>query len=432
MDTVIKRDIYLNALIDKIGNGQIKVITGIRRCGKSFLLFELFREYLDSTDKGSNNIISIALDDMAFVEYRSPDKLYRYIEERIEDNRMNFVLIDEVQYAISIDELRHPEEVRLYGALNGLMRRKNIDIYVTGSNSKLLTKDVMTAFRGRGDEVRVRPLSFEEYYGYVGGDMNEAYSQYALYGGLPLTLFKRTDTEKTSYLQHLYDEVYFRDIAERYEIDRLDIMGELADDLCSSIGSLTNATKIARTLSTAKGIKVSASTIAHYLDCIEESFLFSKAQRYDIKGKRYFEYPVKYYCADTGLRNARLNFRQLEETHIMENIIYNTLVYRGYSVDVGVVEVSDTLSGKRTTKQTEIDFIASMGSKRFYIQSALNVDDPDKLATELRPLKNTADFFKRIIVSKNLSWSWTDEDGIVHMRLLDFLLNPECSRTDCF
>ena len=372
-------------------NGLIKVITGIRRCGKSFLLFNLFHDYLIENGIEEKQIISIALDDDLFVNYRDPDKLSKYIRGKIVNSDMYYILIDEVQYAITNDELKNPETIKLYSVLNGLMRLRNVDIYVTGSNSKMLTKDVMTAFRGRGDEVNV--------------------------------LTKNSDAEKVNYLQVLFTEVYFKDIAERYDIELPDVLSELTDDLCSSVGSLTNANKISNTLRTVKNIKVSSTTVSNYLNYLIESFLFSNAKRYDIKGKKYFEYPSKYYCTDIGLRNARLNFRQQEETHIMENIIYNELLCREYSVDVGVVEIVETHAGKRTKTQCEIDFVVNRGLKKYYIQSALSVSERVKLETELRPLKNTKDFFKKIIITKTSMRPWTDDDGILHLGLYEFLLN---------
>jgi len=420
---LINRYAYLNRLIDKKENGLIKVITGIRRCGKSYLLFYLFRDYLISIGVKEEQIISIALDDDAYEKYRNPDELSKYIRSKIVNKEMYYVFIDEVQYAIKKKELENPEDIKLYNVLNGLMRMRNVDIYVTGSNSKLLSQDVMTAFRGRGDQVQVFPLSFKEYYDFVGGDKSEVYEEYALYGGMPQLLsFKRAE-EKIKYLKNLFSEVYFKDISERYVVELPDILAELTDDLCSSIGSLTNAKKISDTLMSVKNTKVSTSTIAKYLTYLTESFLFSEAKRYDVKGKKYFEYPLKYYCTDVGLRNARLNFRQQEETHIMENIIYNELIFRGYSVDVGVVEVAETKEGKRTRKQCEIDFVVNKGSKRYYVQSALSLNDPIKIATELKPLKNTKDFFKKIIISKTHTKPWTDEVGILHIGLYDFLLN---------
>ena len=423
MQKIIQRDEYLSRIIDRKENGLIKVITGIRRCGKSFLLFNLFYDYLIQSGVKEEQIITIALDDDTFVKYRDPDELSKYIRGKIVNSDMYYILIDEVQYAITKDELKNPENIRLYNVLNGLMRLRNVDIYVTGSNSKMLTKDVLTAFRGRGDEVKIYPVSFSEYYSYAGGEKADAYEEYALYGGMPLVFTKKSDAEKMRYLQTLFTEVYFKDIVERYDIELPDVLSELTDDLCSSVGSLTNASKIANTLQTVKNMKVSSTTISNYLNYLMESFLFSNAKRYDVKGKKYFEYPSKYYCADIGLRNARLNFRQQEETHIMENIIYNELLCREYSVDVGVVEIVETSAGKRTKKQCEIDFVVNKGSKKYYIQSALNVSEPSKLETELRPLKNTRDFFKKVIISKTSMKPWTDEEGILHLGLYEFLLN---------
>lgn len=423
MEQIIRRNSYLNRLIEKKENGLIKVITGIRRCGKSYLLFNLFYDYLVESGVSEEQIITIALDDDTFVRYCDPDELSKYIRAKIVNKEQYYILIDEVQYAITREELKNPENIRLYNVLNGLMRLRNVDIYVTGSNSKMLTKDVLTAFRGRGDELKVFPISFKEYYGFIGGDKSDIYEEYALYGGMPLVLFKKSDAEKMSYLRGLFTEVYFKDIVERYDIALPDVLEELTDDLCSSIGSLTNASKIANTLQSVKGIKVSSTTISSYLNYLIESFLFSNAKRYDVKGKKYFEYPSKYYCTDIGLRNARLNFRQQEETHIMENVIYNELLCRGYSVDVGVVEIVERKDNKQSKKQCEIDFVVNVGSKKYYIQSALNVSDPTKMDTELRPLKNTNDFFKRIIISKTSQKPWTDEDGILHLGLYEFLLN---------
>lgn len=425
MKELIRRDAYLSRLIDKKGNGLIKVITGIRRCGKSCLLFYLFRDHLIESGIKDEQIISVALDDDTCKQYRDPDELSRFIRSRIVNEEMYYVLIDEVQYAISKEELKNPEDIKLYNVLNGLMRLRNVDIYVTGSNSKLLSRDVMTAFRGRGDQVQVFPLSFKEYYDHVGGEKAEAYENYAAYGGMPQLLSFKRDEERVKYLKDLFSEVYFKDISERYAVKLPDVMSELTDVLCSSTGSLTNAKKIADTLGTVKNIKVSTATVAKYLEYQIESFMFSEAKRYDVKGKKYFEYPNKYYCADVGLRNARLNFRQQEETHIMENIIYNELICRGYSVDVGVVEVLDINEGKKTRKQCEIDFVVNMGTRRYYIQSALSVEDPDKMATELRSLKNTGDFFKKIIITKTHAKPWMDEEGIMHMGLYGFLLDPD-------
>ena len=423
MNKTIKRDNYLQKIVDRKENGLIKVITGIRRCGKSFLLFNLFYDYLIDNGVKPEQIITIALDDDRLVQYRDPAVLSEYIRSKIIGSEMHYILIDEVQYAITREELKNPESIRLYNVLNGLMRLRNVDIYVTGSNSKMLTKDVLTVFRGRGDEIRVYPISFREYYSSVGGDKSEAYEEYALYGGMPLVLSRKTDADKMAYLQSLFTEVYFKDIAERYDIALTDVFADLTDDLCSAICSLTNANKIANTLRTVRGVSVSSTTISNYLGYLTESFLFSNAKRYDVKGKKYFEYPSKFYCTDIGLRNARLNFRQQEETHIMENIIYNELLCRGYSVDVGVVEVNEKNGEKKVRKQCEIDFVVNHGAKKYYIQSALSVSDPEKMETELRPLKNIKDFFKKIIISKSSMKPWTDEDGILHLGLYEFLLN---------
>ena len=418
MNPIIRRDHYLQKLIDRKENGLIKVITGIRRCGKSFLLFDLFYDHLIESGVREEQIIPIALDDDMFTKYRDPDELSRFIRSKIVSKEMYYILIDEVQYAIAKDELKDPESIRLYNVLNGLMRLRNVDIYVTGSNSKMLTKDVLTVFRGRGDEVRVYPVSFREYYAAVGGDKAEAYEEYALYGGMPLVLSRKTDADKMAYLQSLFTEVYFKDITERYDITLPDVLAELTDDLCSSVGSLTKASKIANTLGTVKNISVSSTTISNYLNYLMESFLFSNAKRYDVKGKKYFEYPSKYYCTDIGLRNARLNFRQQEETHIMENIIYNELIRRGYSVDVGVVV--DRKSG--TKIQKEIDFVVNDGDRRMYIQSALQMDNAQKEDSELKSLALTGDFFKKVVVRLDIPHNYYDDNGIFHCNLIDFLL----------
>lgn len=429
MEKLIQRNRYLQKLIDRKENGLVKVITGIRRCGKSYLLFKLFYNYLIESGVREDHIITVALDDDENVRYRDPAELSKYIRSRLTDkNEMYYILLDEVQYAISREEMKNQETVRLYDVLNGLLRLDNTDIYVTGSNSKMLSKDVMTAFRGRGDTVEVYPLSFKEYYDYVGGDKSDAYEDYALYGGMPLVLFKKTDDEKYRYLSSLFEEVYFRDITERYRIAYPDVLSELTDDLCSSVGSLTNVSKITNTIRTVKGLKVDENTVASYLNYLSESFLFRCAKRYDVKGKRYFSYPSKYYCTDIGLRNIRLNFRQQEETHIMENMIYNELISRGYTVDVGVVEIWTTdESGNRKKVNCEIDFVANRGRKKYYIQSALNVSDAVKEKTELRPLLGTNDFFRKIIVTKSNMKPWLDENGILHLGLYEFLLNESAA-----
>lgn len=422
----IKRDRYLKQLINRQGNGQIKIITGVRRCGKSFLLFNIFCDYLKSTGVAEEQIITIALDDDINEQYRAPQELSTFVRSRIKDtNQTYYVLIDEVQYAISKEELKNRDvPVRLYSVLNGLLRLNNVDVYVTGSNSKMLSRDVLTEFRGRGDVVEIYPLTFKEYYDFIGGDKAEAFEEYALYGGMPLVLSKKTDDEKFKYLSGLFEEVYFKDILERYKIELPNVLSELTSNLCSSVGSLTNATKIANTLGSVKSIKVKSETIADYLDHLTDSFLFKCAKRYDVKGKKYFEYPAKYYCVDIGLRNIRLNLRQQEETHIMENIIYNELIARGYSVDVGVVKIEKPdEQGRRHQQTCEIDFIVNRGINKYYIQSALNLSDENKQRQELRPLLAVKDFFKKIIISKTSMKPWTDEVGIERLGLYDFLLN---------
>lgn len=426
----IKRESYLNELINRKENGLIKVITGIRRCGKSYLLFDMYYDYLLSQGVSEQNVVKISLEDDENEELRDSKKLAGYIRDRLKNNGdMHYVFIDEVQYAIKKEDLKSDKPLPLYGVLNGLMKEPNVDVYVTGSNSKLLSKDVMTEFRGRGDEVRIYPLTFKEYYDYVGGDKADAFEDYALYGGLPLVLSKKTPRDKAKYLSDLFKEVYFKDIEERYNIAMPEVMEVLTDDLCSSIGSLTNSLKIANTLKSVRNIDVNSQTISAYLNYLEESFLFNEAKRFDVKGKKYFSYPSKFYCTDMGLRNARLNFRQQEETHIMENIIYNELLTRGYSVDVGVVQIAAVgADGKQHQTQCEIDFVVNDGMNKHYIQSALNIDDKNKEKTELRPLLSTRDFFKKVVITKTRMKPWVDDNGIFHIGLYDFLLDKDCLR----
>lgn len=426
----IRRESYLNELINRKENGLIKVITGIRRCGKSYLLFDLYYDYLLSQGVSEQNVVKISLEDDENEELRDSKKLAGYIRDRLKNNGdMHYVFIDEVQYVIKKEDLKSDKPLPLYGVLNGLMKEPNVDVYVTGSNSKLLSKDVMTEFRGRGDEVRIYPLTFKEYYDYVGGDKADAFEDYALYGGLPLVLSKKTQRDKAKYLSDLFNEVYFKDIEERYNIAMPEVMEVLTDDLCSSIGSLTNSLKIANTLKSVRNIDVNSQTISAYLNYLEESFLFNEAKRFDVKGKKYFSYPSKFYCTDMGLRNARLNFRQQEETHIMENIIYNELLARGYSVDVGVVQIAAVgADGKQHQTQCEIDFVVNDGMNKYYIQSALNIDDKNKEKTELRPLLSARDFFKKVVITKTRMKPWVDDNGIFHIGLYDFLLDKDCLR----
>lgn len=423
---IYKREKYLNKLINKQWNGRIKVITGLRRCGKSTILFELFKNYLLGNGISEDNIIAIELDSDINKEYRDPYKLSEYIRGRCcDESKKYYVLLDEIQFAISKDELKNQDEpIRLYSVLNGLLHLKNIDVYVTGSNSKLLSKDVSTEFRGRGDVVNIYPLSFSEYLDASKQEKMNAYDEYVMFGGMPYLLSIDSDEEKYEYLDALFEEIYFKDIEERYDIRLPGVLRELTSSLCSSIGSLTNASKIARTVQTMKNVKTDSETISTYLSYLADSFLFSKADRYDVKGKKYFEYPSKYYCTDVGLRNVRLGLRQQEEPHIMENIIYNELISRGYAVDIGnIVIVERNKDGKRTQKNLEVDFIARKGSKKYYIQSALSMDDAEKEKTEIRALLAIEDSFKKVVVSKSYGKSWTDERGILRLGIYDFLLD---------
>lgn len=421
----IKRDYYLQKLIRRKENGMVKVIAGLRRSGKSFLLFNLYHDYLVSSGIKEDQIIPIALDDRQYSEYRDVSKLDAFIRSKLKDSdRMHYIFIDEVQYAIKREELKNTVTTELYDMLNGLLRLKNTDIYVTGSNSKMLTSDVLTAFRGRSDKVEIWPLSFKEFYGFVGGDKEDAYEQYALFGGLPGILHYSEQEDKISYLKSLFDEIYFKDIVERYDIELPDILEQITDELSSSVGSLTNASSLANALSSARRSKMNSNTVSTYLGYLVESFLFRCARRYDVKGKRYFSYPSKYYCADPGLRNVRLNLRQQEESHIMENIIYNELASRGYAVDVGVVTVDDRGEDKKVKRSNlEIDFIINKGMKRYYIQSALRMDDPDKKSQEQRPLLEVKDSFRKIVITKTRMEPWVNDQGVIHIGLYDFLLD---------
>lgn len=425
---MIQRNRYTDQLIRKQWNGRIKIITGIRRCGKSTVLFDLFVQCLLEQGVAQRNIIALALDDDQNAEYRDPYALSQYVRAQCSDpNEKYYVLLDEIQYAISKEEMHNPDQpVRLYSVLNGFLHLKNIDVYVTGSNSKMLSKDVSTEFRGRGDAVHVYPFSFSEFYAVSGLDKMDAYDEYAMYGGMPYLLRLSSDEEKYQYLQKLFEEIYFKDIEERYDVKLPGVLRDLTSTLCSSVGSLTNANKIARTVKSTQNIGIDSETVSRYLTYLTDSFLFSEAERYDIKGKRYFEYPSKFYCTDIGLRNIRLGLRQQEPTHIMENILYNELLVRGYAVDVGMVEVREqSLEGKRVQKRLEIDFIARKGARKYYIQSAFSMDAEEKQRTELRPLLAVDDSFRKIVVSKSYGKSWIDDYGILRIGLLDFLLDED-------
>lgn len=409
----IKRDRYLNLLISKKHNGLIKVITGMRRCGKSYLLFTLFKDYLLSEGIEKSHIIEIAFDAYENKQYRDPDVLYPYLKEKIKDDGMYYVLLDEVQLLGEFEAI-----------LNSLTRMKNVDVYVTGSNASFLSKDVITEFRGRGDEVHMYPLSFAEFMSVYPGTKQDGWNEYMLYGGLPLVLSFTTPDQKIAFLKSLFEETYISDIVGRHNIRNKAELEELLNILSSAIGSLTNPEKLAATFRSVKNKKISSNTIKKYIDYLCDSFLIDSAVRYDVKGKKYIDTPVKYYFTDMGLRNARLNFRQLEETHSMENIIFNELKIRGFNVDVGVIMQYDTNEkGNSIRKQLEIDFVCNKGSKRYYIQSAYAIPDQAKMEQEQRSLMLTGDFFKRIIITKDTPAPYYNENGVLIMSVYDFLLN---------
>lgn len=423
----IKRDRYLNQLIDYQWDGQIKVITGIRRCGKSYLLRTLFKNYLLAQGICQENIITIELDLAKDIRFRNPLELSSYVREIVQStNEQYYLFVDEIQMSDDIPNPYNPtgKNITFYDSLNDLRSISNLDVYVTGSNSKMLSTDILTEFRGRSDEIRVHPLSFSEFYSAVGGDKNEAFDTYSFYGGMPLVLSRPTDTAKMNYLKSLFSEVYLKDIIERKKIERGDILEQVLDLLCSSVGSLTNPTKISNAVKSKEHVKVSQNTIKAYIDHLEDAFLFSESKRYDVKGKSYFDFPNKYYCEDIGLRNARIGFRQQEITHITENILYNELLVRGYSVDVGVVYSSDKNSNGTFVKTPrEIDFIATNGSKKVYIQSAYAMETTEKLESEIRPFSLTGDFFPKVVVRRDTGKRWYDDNGILNINLIDFLLD---------
>ena len=422
---VIRRDRYLERLISKQNNGMIKVITGIRRSGKSYLLFNLFYDHLLASGTPEDNIICIALDDVENEAYRDPYRLYLYIKERVQDNREQYyVVIDEAQYAISKEEMKNPDEpIRLYGVLNSLLRKSNVDVYITGSNSKFLSSDVMTEFRGRGDEIHISPLSFSEFYPASGQEKSDAWRDYLYYGGLPHILAESGGEAKSRYLEKLNKEIYLRDMCERYGIRDEESMLILMKVIASAIGSLSNPQKISDTFRSSGNKVITMPTISSYLKYLQESFVVEKAERYDIKGRKYISTPSKYYYSDLGLRNALLNFRQFEETHLMENAIYNELIYRGYSVDVGVVETRVDEGGKKVRKQLAVDFVVNQFNKRYYIQSAFLISDREKFEQEQAPLVKIPDSFKKIVVVGNNTPIWRNEEGITFMGIYDFLLN---------
>lgn len=411
----IRRDIYLNKLISKKHNGLIKVVTGMRRCGKSYLLFNLFKEYLVNEGVNENHIIEIAFDSFENRKYRDPEVLFPYLMEKIADNEMYYVLLDEVQMLDDFESV-----------LNSLGRKKNVDVYVTGSNAKFLSKDIITEFRGRGDEVHMYPLTYSEFMSVYDGDKQEGWRDYVLFGGIPLVLGFETADQKSDFLKSLFEETYISDIIGRNNIRNKAELEELLNILSSAIGSLTNPSKLSATFKSVKNKTISKETIIKYIDYLKDSFLIDSAIRYDIKGKKYINTPSKYYFTDLGLRNARLNFRQVEETHAMENIIFNELKVRGYNVDVGVVVMNEVdKNGKKIRKQLEVDFVCNKGSKRFYIQSAYALPDKEKMEQEQRSLVNTGDGFKKIIITKDAVAPLYNDEGILVMSVYDFLLNPD-------
>ena len=418
---MIKRDTYLQQIIRNMWNGEIKVITGIRRCGKSVLLFNLFKDYLLSQNIPEDNIIKIELDQRRYYKFRNPITLCEYVESIIskKNDEKFYLFIDEVQFTIKVED---PENdniiVSIYDMLNELKAYPNLDVYVTGSNSKGLSRDIATEFRGRATQIHVYPLSFKEFYAYIGGDERKALEKYMLYGGMPRILFFSDDTDKKRYLTSLYEELYVKDIIERNKIERPDILNAILDFLASQISSLTNPSNISNALSSMRKEKINSSLVSNYVQHIIDSFLINMAKRYDIKGKTYFNFPNKYYYTDIGLRNARLNYRQYDPGHIMENIIYNELLVRGYSVDVGVVV--DRTNGQNLQK--EIDFVVNSDDKRIYIQSAYQMDTDKKESSELSSLTLTKDFFKKIIVRMDIPHNYYDQNGIYHCNLIDFLL----------
>lgn len=411
----IQRELYLNRLIERRENGSIKIVTGIRRCGKSYLLFKLFADYLRYDGVSENRIIKVALDDEENEELLDRKVLGSYIRERIIDDEPHFILLDEIQLVENFEKL-----------LNGLNRNTNLDIYVTGSNSKFLSTDIVTEFRGRGDEVRIYPLSFAEYLPAHDGTQQQAWADYFTYGGMPLILTRRSDEAKARYLNTLFETVYLTDIVDRNNIRNESALESLVSILASAVGSLTNPKKLVNTFKSKGMGNVSDKTLGSYISYLQDAFLIEKAQRYDVKGKRYIDSPFKYYFTDVGLRNARLNFRQQEENHIMENIIYNELLVRGYSVDVGVVEHHETTSeGKHVVKQLEVDFVCNIGSRRYYIQSAFAMPNEAKLNQEKNSLTRIDDSFKKIIIDRDTIKPWRTDEGILIIGLQDFLLNKD-------
>ena len=426
---IIERTQYLEKLIDKRENGFIKVITGVRRCGKSYLLFNIFRNYLISSNVDDEQIIELALDEAQNAKYRNPLELDRYIREQItEKNQMYYVFLDEIQ---KVSEIQNPyvddanANIGFVDVLLGLMKIENVDLYVTGSNSKMLSSDILTEFRDRGDEIKVNPLTFKEFFAAFDGEKRNAWKEYYTYGGMPVVLLKKTHEEKSKYLKDLFSKTYITDVVERHRIlNDKETLEDLLNIISSSIGSLTNPRKLSNTFKSVKNVKINSTTISNYLDYFVDAFIISKAYRYDIKGKKYIDTPLKYYFTDVGLRNARLNFRQQEENHIMENIIYNELASRAFDIDVGSIEYNHrNKDGKSQRSQLEVDFVANKDSRRYYIQSALSVMDEEKRKQETNSLYRINDSFKKIIIVKDDIIPWHDEKGVLYLGIEKFLLD---------
>jgi len=426
---MIERKKYLDKLINKKENGLVKVITGIRRSGKSFLLFNIYKDYLLSIGVEENCIIELALDDDENIRYRNPLELGEYLRSKANDkNKTYYIFLDEIQKVVSIQNpyIKDVEDkIGFVDVLLGLMKHDNIDVYVTGSNSKMLSSDILTEFRGRGDEIKVNPLSFSEFYNAFSGDKRDAWQEYYTYGGLPLVMKKSGHEDKAKYLQTLFDKIYLSDIMERNKIlHEKYVLDDILNIVSSSIGSLTNAGKIANTFKSKRQINIDNATVGRYLDLFIDAFMLYKTERYDIKGRKYIGSPLKYYFSDIGLRNARLQFRQMEENHIMENIIYNELIYREFSVDIGAIEYFYRGEDKKSKRANlEIDFIANKGSQKYYIQSALSVSDEDKREQEVRSLNRVGDSFKKIVVVKDNIIPWHDDNGILYIGIEKFLLD---------
>lgn len=426
----VKRDIFLERLINRRRNGMVKVITGLRRCGKSYLLGVLYKDYLLQDGVSQDHIVEVALDEPSNYKYHNPLKLSRYLDKQIKDDSEYYVFIDEVQFVKKLKvrdpELKEKDEITFYSVINALMRKRNVDVYVTGSNSKMLSSDIRTEFRGRGDEVRLTPFTFAEFMQTYSGDPRDGWNEYVVYGGLPLAVLAKGHEAKSRYLKNLFEETYLKDIVERGKVRKPEHLAEVVDVLASGIGSLTNPVNIENTFRTAKRAAMKSSTIAKYISKLQDAYLIDQAKRYDIKGRKYIAAQVKYYFSDPGLRNARLDFRQIEETHLMENIVFCELKAQGFDVDVGVVETFEkNVAGNGVRKQLEIDFMANRGCERFYIQSTLNMDDPAKEAQERRPFLKLGDSFRKVIVVKGKMPPRIDSNGYVVVGIIDFLLNPK-------